>query len=62
MIGMSNKVFHIVKCRAVRCSEDFDRNEVKAMKWCSIDEIQALIAEKEIKDGLSLMALLLHLR
>lgn len=62
MIGMSNKIFHIVKCRALRRSGEFDRNEVKAVKWCSMDEIVKMIEEKKIKDGLSLTALLLHLQ
>ena len=62
MIGISNKVFHIVKGRASRRAGDFDRDEVKAVAWRSVDEIRAMIDEKRIRDGLSLTALLLHLR
>ncbi len=60
MIGMANKVFHIVKCRALHDSGDFDRNEVHSYKWCSADEIKAMIRKNTIRDGLTLTALLLH--
>ncbi len=61
MIGISNKVFHIVKGRASGRAGDFDRNEVKAVAWRSAGEIRDMIDEKRIRDGLSLTALLLHL-
>ena len=61
MIGISNKVFHIVKGRASRLSGAIDRDEVKTVAWRSLDEIRAMIGEKRIRDGLSLTALLLHL-
>ena len=58
MNGISNKVFHIVRCQATRGSGEFDRNEVKEFKWVSRAEIQEMIAKRVIKDGFSLMGLL----
>jgi len=59
--GMSNKVFHIARCRATGKTGDFDRNEVKEVKWVSRQEIQTMIREKMVRDGFSLPALLLFL-
>ena len=61
MNGISNKVFHIVKARATTESGEFDRNEVKAVKWLAPVEVRRMIAERTISDGFSLTALLLHL-
>lgn len=61
MNGISNKVFHIARCRATKKVGDFDRNEVKAFKWISRQEIQEMVREKRIRDGYSLTALLLYL-
>ena len=61
MNGMSNKVFHIVRCRATGKTGNFDRNEVKAFKWISRQEIQTMIREQVVRDGFSLPALLLLL-
>ncbi|HEY84123.1 MAG TPA: NUDIX hydrolase [Chloroflexi bacterium] len=60
MNGISNKVFHIVKARATTESGEFDRNEVKAVKWLAPVEIRRMIAERTISDGFSLTALLLY--
>jgi ADP-ribose pyrophosphatase len=61
MNGISNKVFHIVRCQAVRKTGDFDQNEVKELRWASKEEIEEMLAEKVVRDGLSLTALLLYL-
>ena len=61
MNGISNKVFHIVRCKAVKLTGDFDRNEVKGFRWHSIGEIKEKIRARKIRDGFSLTALLLHL-
>jgi ADP-ribose pyrophosphatase len=61
MNGISNKVFHIARCRATRKSGDFDRNEVKEAKWVSRQEIEAMVRDRSIRDGFSLPALLLYL-
>lgn len=60
MNGISNKVFHVVRCQATAKTGDFDRNEVKEFKWASKQEIQGMISHKLIKDGFSLTALLLY--
>jgi len=60
MNGISNKTFHIVKAKATTHKGDFDRNEVKAVKWLSRSEIRKMIADKAIRDGFTLTALLLH--
>ena len=61
MNGISNKVFHIVHCQAADKTGDFDRNEVKEFKWVSREEIQAMVEDKQMRDGFSLTALLLYL-
>jgi ADP-ribose pyrophosphatase len=61
MNGISNKVFHIARCRALRKVADFDRNEVREFKWVSRQEIEMMIRDRLVRDGFSLPALLLHL-
>ena len=61
MNGISNQVFHIVRCQAAEKTGDFDRNEVKEFKWVSRQEIQEMVKDKLVKDGFSLAALLLYL-
>lgn len=61
MNGISNAVFHIVRCQSTRKTGDFDRNEVKEFKWVARQEIQEMVEHKLIKDGFSLTALLLYL-
>jgi ADP-ribose pyrophosphatase len=62
MNGISNKVFHVVRCQAVSQTGDFDRNEVQEIRWASREEIEEMLADKVLRDGLSLTALLLYLR
>ena len=61
MNGIANKVFHVVRSRATRGTGVFDRNEVEAYRWVSKPEIREMIADKSLKDGYSLTALLLYL-
>jgi ADP-ribose pyrophosphatase len=59
--GISNQVFHIAKCLATGAQEEFDRNEVRSVRWFTRDEVSQLIQERKLRDGLSLTALLLKL-
>lgn len=61
MNGISNKVFHVVRCRAGRRIADFDTNEVREVRWVSREEIQKMLSGGVVKDGLSLTALMLYL-
>jgi ADP-ribose pyrophosphatase len=61
MNGISNQVFHIVRCQSTKKTGDFDRNEVKEFKWVSKQEIQGMVKDRLVKDGFSLTALLLYL-
>ncbi|MDE2798984.1 MAG: NUDIX hydrolase [Gemmatimonadota bacterium] len=59
--GISNQVFHIAKCLATGSQAEFDRNEVKSVRWFTRDEVRQLIKKKKLRDGFSLAALLLKL-
>lgn len=59
--GISDHTFHVVICRAGECSGEFDRNEIKEVRWIGQDEIGEMIRSKTIKDGFTLPALLLYL-
>ena len=61
MNGISNQVFHIVRCQSTRKTGDFDRNEVKEFKWVSRQGIREMVKHRLMKDGFSLTALLLYL-
>lgn len=60
--GSSNKLFHIVFCRAGEETSSFDPNEISEVGWFSRDEVEGIIARGEMQDGLGLTALLLWLR
>ena len=62
MNGITNKVFHLVRCRATKITGTFDTNEVQSFYWFSMDEILTMIKEKSMKDGYSLTGLLLYLQ
>lgn len=62
MIGIANHVYHIVRCRATEQVGTFDPAEINDVRWFTRTEIEALIAEREIIDGLALTALLMCLR
>lgn len=59
--GMSDAVFNIVRCKAISCINEFDKNEVKERKWESVTNIREMIGKNEIKCGPSLIGLLLTL-
>lgn len=59
--GMSNQVFNIVKSSSLGIVSEFDKNEIKEVKWISVKEIKRMIRDNEIKDGLSLTAMLMYL-
>lgn len=61
MNGLSNKVFNIVRGKALNRTGEFDINEVKSVTWHTPETIKQMIADNTIKDGYSLTALLLHL-
>ena len=62
MGGSANKLFHIVRCKAIDCVQDFDKNEVSETRWFTKEEIKQMINSKVITDGFSLTALLLWLQ
>ena len=59
--GMSDLVFNIVKCKAISCVEEFDKNEVKELRWVPFSNIKKMISRNQIKCGPSLIGLLLIL-
>jgi ADP-ribose pyrophosphatase len=61
LIGMSNKVFHIVYCRAAARTGDIDASEVASYRWIPLQRVQGMIQAGAIRDGFTLTALLLHL-
>ncbi len=57
--GSSNQVFHIFAAHGVeRAGEIEDTNEVLGLRWFTREQVQALIAQNHILDGLSLTGLL----
>jgi ADP-ribose pyrophosphatase len=60
MNGIANQVFHLVRCRATALVGEFDRNEVQEYGWYSRDQIMEMIRSRSMKDGYSLVGLLLH--
>lgn len=57
--GLADKVFHVVRCRAVRDTGMFDRNEVAGLRWFPERVLKRMIRRNQIKDGYALTALLL---
>ena len=62
MNGSSNKLFHVVHCKAIEHIQEFDQNEVSETRWFTKDEVTQMIKDKVITDGFSLTALLLWLQ
>ena len=60
--GLSNHVLHVVRGRAVTLAGDFDRDEVEEVRWFPPDEIRAMLRERRVKDGFTMLALFLHLQ
>lgn len=61
IIGISNCKFHILRCRALEKTAEFDANEVRQTRWFTRREVQNLLAEGRIRDGFALTGLLLYL-
>lgn len=60
--GMSNEVMHVVYGKASKKLDSaIDADEVEAVYWKNETEIQQMIKERKIKDGISLIPLLLWL-
>lgn len=56
--GMSDSVCHVFAARVDTESMNFDENEVKIKKWISKDRVLELLKSNEIRDGVSILALL----
>jgi ADP-ribose pyrophosphatase len=59
MSGITNQVFHVVRCRIVGTNGSFDESEISAVRWFSEDEIWYMIRNNEMMDGYTLTAFLL---
>lgn len=58
---MSNQLIYIISAQLIKStSKKFDQDEVKSVHWLSRKQINDLIKNKEIKDGVSLLALLFY--
>lgn len=55
--GTSNKRFYIVKAIAVAQEGPVDPHEVEALKWFTRAELRQLLRRKQLRDGLTLSAL-----
>jgi ADP-ribose pyrophosphatase len=62
MNGSTNKLFHIVFCKAVDKKQEFDTNEVSEIRWFTRDEVKRMVEDKVFTDGFTLTALLLWLQ
>ena len=62
MNGSANKFFHVVQCKAVERTQDFDKNEVSDTRWFSRKAVKQMVKDKTITDGFTLTALLLWLQ
>lgn len=59
--GISNKVFHILKCKALNQVRSFAQDEVGETRWFSRTEIDHLVKDKYYHDSFTLTALLVWL-
>ncbi|MFH1286232.1 MAG: NUDIX hydrolase [Candidatus Magasanikbacteria bacterium] len=60
--GMSNQTTHVVIGEVdVSKQVDFDTDEVNEIHWLSIAKVKELVDNKEISDGISLIAILFYL-
>jgi 8-oxo-dGTP pyrophosphatase MutT (NUDIX family) len=62
MSGNANKLFHVIRCKAIARVQEFDKNEVSETRWFTKDEVRQMIKDKVITDGFTLTAVLLWLR
>ena len=59
MNGLADKRFHLfVAAGATHVGEPTDVNEAERVDWMSVDELRKLVRAGEVRDGLSLTALL----
>jgi len=59
MSGVTNQVFHILRCRVTGSNGPFDESEISAVRWFSEAEIWEMIRGREMMDGYTLTAFLL---
>jgi ADP-ribose pyrophosphatase len=59
--GISDKMFHVIACRAGLKVGAFDRDEINDVKWIKKETLRNAIKNRRIKDGFTLTALLLCL-
>lgn len=62
MPGSSNKLFHVIHCLAGEDLQSYDVNEVDEVHWFSRGEVEQMLDAGELRDGLTLVALLFWLR
>jgi len=62
MNGSANKLFHVLRCKAIDLVQDFDVNEVSETRWFTREDVMHMIKDKAITDGFTLTALLLWLQ
>ena len=62
MNGSANKLFHIVRCKAIDYVQDFNKDEVSETRWFTKEEVKQMIMDKVLTDGFTLTALLLWLQ
>ena len=58
--GISTQTFHVVRCEVASLRGSPDPDEVEAVRWVSEAEARGMIERRELGDGFSLTALLLH--
>ena len=59
--GISNSVFHIMRCQVTDHVGVFDTNEITDVKWFSEAEIWQMIRAREMQDGYTLTSFMLNL-
>jgi ADP-ribose pyrophosphatase len=61
MNGSTNRLFHVVHCRAMEQIQAFDKDEVSETHWFTREEVRQMVNDRAITDGFTLTALLLWL-
>lgn len=59
--GIGDIVHHVVRCRATSQSDEFDHNEIRAVRWFSRQEVTEMLRCHALTDGYTVTALLLLL-
>jgi ADP-ribose pyrophosphatase len=60
MNGLANQVFHIVEGLAGEGNGTYDKEEISAVRWFTMEEIREMLRENAIRDGYTLISFLLH--